>query len=110
MANSGLQTFWSDLVNAGVDLVLNGHDHDYERFAPMDASGKLDNANGLREIVVGTGGRSLRSFSAIQPNSLARNSSTYGVLKLTLHAGSYDWQFVPQAGKTFADSGSGVCH
>jgi len=105
-----LKTFWQDLYNAGVELVLNGHDHDYERFAPQNVNGNLDSTNGIREIVVGTGGKSHESFTTVLTNSEVRNSDTFGVLKLTLRPGVYDWQFVPIAGKTFTDSGSTPCH
>jgi acid phosphatase type 7 len=102
---------WDALDAAGADVVLSGHDHDYERFAPQTSSGVAPPAGGgIREFVVGTGGRSLRAFGTIRANSEVRNSDTYGVLKLTLHASSYDWQFVPEAGKTFSDSGTGNCH
>ena len=102
-------TFWRDLYGAGVDVVLNGHDHDYERFAPQDPSGRLDTAHGIREFVSGTGGAHLESLAVRQPNSEAL-SQTFGVLALTLHPSGYDWRFVPQAGKTFTDSGRAACH
>ncbi|HTC94227.1 MAG TPA: metallophosphoesterase [Terriglobales bacterium] len=106
-----MKPFWQDLYAANADIVINGHDHDYERFAPQDPDGKLDNARGIREFVVGSGGKnSHRVFGDTKPNSEARNADTYGVLKLTLHAKSYDWEFVPEEGKTFKDSGSGNCH
>jgi hypothetical protein len=91
--------------------VLNGHDHDYERFAPQDAYGVYDPARGIPEIVVGTGGRSQTAFNGIAGNSLVRSNIAFGVLKLTLHANAYDWQFVPdgQSG-AFLDSGSASCH
>ncbi|CAN5874960.1 hypothetical protein BH18ACT11_BH18ACT11_00980 [soil metagenome] len=101
---------WDALYVAGAEVVLNGHDHDYERFAPQTPSGEADPAQGIREFVVGTGGNSLYAFLPPQPNSQVRNVHTYGVLKLTLHSGSYEWQFVPEAGKTFTDSGSDSCH
>lgn len=101
--------FWRVAAAAGVEIVLNGHDHDYERFAPMDANG-APSATGVREFVVGTGGYNLNPFRATQPNSAVRNNSTFGVLELTLHAASYDWQFVPIAGQTFTDRGHGSCH
>lgn len=72
--------------------------------------GAADPVHGIREIVVGTGGRNHTPLGTPVPNSEVRNTDTYGVLKLTLHARSYDWEFVPEAGKTFTDSGSGVCH
>jgi len=101
---------WDALYAAGADVVLSGHDHDYERFAPQKSSGEADSTRGIREFVVGTGGRSLRAFGTIRANSEVRNFDTYGVLKLTLHASSYEWQFVPEADKTFSDSGTGNCH
>jgi len=101
--------FWKALYAGGADVVLNGHDHDYERFAPMTPAGARDDARGIREFVVGTGGAHYESWSTVKPNSLVR-SQTFGVLKMTLGAGSYDWQFVPVAGKTFTDKGTGYCH
>ncbi len=101
---------WDALYAANVDVVLNGHDHAYERFAPQDPSGVANSARGIREFVVGTGGADLRPFETIQPNSEVRNADTHGVLRLTLQATSYDWEFVPAAGKTFTDSGSASCH
>jgi hypothetical protein len=101
---------WDALYAGGADVVLSGHDHDYERFAPQTSSGVADPTRGIREFVVGTGGRSHRAFGTIRANSEVRNSDTYGVLKLTLYTSSYEWQFVPEAGKTFSDSGSGSCH
>ena len=92
-------------------MILNGHEHVYERFAPQTPGAAADSATGIRQFTVGTGGRSHYTFSAtIQPNSQVRNGSTYGVLKLTLRATGYDWQFVPVAGATFTDSGTGSCH
>ena len=103
--------FWEDLYYAGADLVINGHDHDYERFVPMNPRGAADLTYGLREFVVGTGGKDLTPFaSTIQPNSVVRDASTYGVLKLSLHDAGYDWQFVPVAGGTgFTDAGMANC-
>jgi 3',5'-cyclic AMP phosphodiesterase CpdA len=103
--------FWTDLYNAGADLVLSGHDHDYERFAPMDANGNADPTKGMREFVVGTGGKNYYPLdTTFAPTSEAHMADVFGVLKLTLHATSYDWQFIPEAGKSFTDSGSGQCH
>ena len=98
------------MYNNNADVVVAGHDHDYERFAPQRPDGTLDTARGIREFVVGTGGTSLRPFDNIEPNSQVRNASTHGVLKLTLQPTSYEWKFVPVAGKTFTDSGSKSCH
>jgi len=101
---------WDALYQYNADVILNGHEHIYERFAPQNPSGGADNARGIREFIVGTGGRSHYTFGTIQPNSEVRNSNSYGVLKLTLSASGYSWQFVPVAGATFTDSGSGSCH
>ncbi|MBA2380976.1 MAG: metallophosphoesterase, partial [Chloroflexi bacterium] len=101
--------FWNRLHAAGADLIVNGHDHDYERFAPQDPGGTEDRAAGIREIVVGTGGGVLRSFHAIAANSEFRQAGTYGVLRLTLHPFNYDWEFLPLSGD-IADSGSTPCH
>jgi acid phosphatase type 7 len=102
--------FWTTLYEGGADVVLSGHDHDYERFAPQTPLGKADPAYGVRQFVVGTGGRSHYSIAAIKPNSQVRNDDTFGVLELTLHAASYGWRFVPEAGRSFTDSGTGTCH
>ena len=99
--------FWTALYAAGADVVINGHDHDYERFAKQRPSGEAS-SDGIREFVVGTGGAERRPFANIKANSQVRNATTFGVLKLTLHATSYDFRFVPQAGKTFTDSRTGV--
>ncbi|HSS97293.1 MAG TPA: metallophosphoesterase, partial [Terriglobales bacterium] len=106
-----MKPLWDVLYHAGADVVINGHDHDYERFALQDPEGKSDPEHGIREFVVGSGGKnSHRKMGATKPNSEVRNDDTFGVLKLTLHAKRYDWEFVPEAGKTFKDSGSGTCH
>lgn len=106
-----MKPFWDVLYQAGAEIVISGHDHDYERFAPQTPEGKADADRGIREFVVGSGGKnSHRKFGNPQPQSEARNDDAFGVLKLTLHATSYDWEFVPEAGKTFTDSGSGKCH
>ncbi|MDT5052152.1 MAG: hypothetical protein QOF66_518, partial [Mycobacterium sp.] len=109
-ASSNMRKLWQVLYDYNADLVLEGHDHTYERFAPQNALAGLDTARGLRSFIVGTGGANHTSFTTVAANSEVRNSSTYGVLKLTLHATSYAWQFVPEAGKTFTDSGSASCH
>ena len=101
--------FWQALYDYNADVVVNGHDHDYERFAPQDPNGNLDLAQGIREFVSGTGGAGTRSFGATRPNSEVRDANTLGVLKFTLHPTSYDWQFVPVSGGTFTDSGSEAC-
>ena len=101
--------FWKVLYAAGVDVVLNGHDHHYERFALQTPQGKPDTQKGIREFVVGTGGKNLYRIMDSQPNSEVKNNDTYGVLKLTLHPRSYDWKFVPIAGQSFTDAGSESC-
>jgi hypothetical protein len=104
------EALWQALYDGNADVVLNGHDHDYERFAPQDPLGRADAVRGIREFVVGTGGETLYPFTNIRPNSELRRTGVFGVLKLTLHATSYDWQFISAAGNTFTDSGTGACH
>jgi Calcineurin-like phosphoesterase len=101
--------FWQALYDFGADVVLVGHEHNYERFGLQTAGGVAD-ANGIRQFVVGTGGKSHYGFGAAIANSEVRNSTTFGVLKLTLHPTGYNWQFVPEAGGTFSDIGSTACH
>jgi Calcineurin-like phosphoesterase len=105
-----LKQLWEDLYAAHADLVLAGHEHSYERFALQDPAGNSDPIRGIREIVAGTGGRSHDLLGFATPNSEVREWDTYGVLKLTLSPGKYTWEFIPEEGKTFRDSGSGVCH
>ena len=106
--SSWVRPLWDVLYQYGADVVLNAHDHDYERFAPQNANGQAD-PRGIREFVAGTGGGVLYPVISRKPNSEAQNSNTWGVLKLTLHAFSYDWEFIPVAGQTFRDSGSANC-
>jgi hypothetical protein len=106
--NTTVKPLWNILYAYRADVVVNGHDHDYERFARQTPGG-VRTIRGIREFVVGTGGRSHYAWSTIKTNSLARNNTTYGVLKLTLHSTSYSWKFVPIAGKTYTDSGSTAC-
>jgi hypothetical protein len=108
--NTATGPLWQALYAAGADVVLNGHNHQYERFAPQDPNGSADPANGIREFVVGTGGAGLYAFATPQPNSEVRNATANGVLELTLHQDSYAWSFKPVAGATFTDSGSSTCH
>ena len=105
-----VKPLWEDLYDADVDVVLNGHDHNYQRFAPQDPNGKADPQRGIREFVVGTGGRSHYSILGPIANSEVYNDETYGVLKLTLRPESYEWRFLPVEGETFTDSGSARCH
>jgi hypothetical protein len=108
-SSGSFSPFWDALAAVGADVVLAAHDHLYERFAPQTSSGAAD-PNGIRQFVVGTGGRSHYQAGTARANSLVRNSDTFGVLALTLHASSYDWQFVPEAGRSFSDTGSASCH
>ena len=109
-STTSVQPIWQALYDAGAELVINGHDHDYERFAPQTPGGASDPTRGIIEIVAGTGGKNHYAFGAALPNSVARNADTFGVLKLTLNAASFSWQFVPEAGRTFTDGGSASCH
>lgn len=108
-SDSSYVAFWQALVDADADLVLVGHDHDYERFAPQDARGRRDLERGIREFVVGTGGKNLRPFTRVSPNSEARDATSLGVLELTLGADAYEWRFRAAVG-SFTDSGSASCH
>jgi hypothetical protein len=106
---SGVIPFWLDLYNAGADVVINGQDYFYERFAPQDPGGSPDTARGIREFEVGTGG-----YATSMPATIAANNEAitdnFGVLKLTLGPDSYIWDFIPAPGYTFRDHGSGNCH
>ena len=108
--NASVQPFWERAYNAQADVVLSGHSHNYERFAPMNAQGNRDDARGIREFIVGTGGAFFTGISSARPNSQVRQNNTFGILRLTLHPSSYNWEFVPEAGRTFNDSGSDTCH
>jgi chitodextrinase len=101
---------WNLLYNAGVELVLNGHDHNYQRYYPMRPDGTRDDARGIQEIIVGTGGRSHYTTIRTDSRRAVASGDTFGVLKLTLRSSSYHWQFVPEAGRTFTDSGTRNCH
>ncbi|HKG52862.1 MAG TPA: DNRLRE domain-containing protein [Anaerolineales bacterium] len=109
-AANNTQVIWQILYNHDVDVILNGHDHIYERFAPQMPDGTPDTERGIREFVVGTGGANLTEIESIAANSEVLNNDTFGILKLTLHPASYDWQFVPETGNTFKDSGTEKCH
>jgi acid phosphatase type 7 len=115
--DDAMRPTWQLLYQAGADVVLSGHEHNYERFAPQDPSGEPDPKHGIREFVVGTGGASHYPFGQSLPTSEIRNADTYGVLALTLRPTGYDWTFVPADsvgggpdGKAFTDSGSAACH
>ena len=117
-SNPAMGALWSDLVDAQAELVLNGHDHDFEGFAPLDGNGNLD-PEGVREFVVGTGGDSHYTFAksgVAVPGSQVRIENAYGVLRLTLKADGYDWRFVPVPGAKISPEqlqkarGSDTCH
>jgi len=106
-----LDTLYRDLYDGGVDVLLAGHDHDYERFQPLDPSGRADAAHGIRNFVVGTGGRNLRRGTlAPRPITEAANDETLGIIRLSLEPGVYSWTFIPIPGETFTDSGRSSCH
>jgi hypothetical protein len=107
--DNDLDDFWKILYDAGADVIVNGHDHDYERFAPQDPDAVEDRVKGIREFVAGTGGTVLRPFEKLAANSELRAAGIYGVLKFTLHPSSYEWQFIPTTG-SFSDSGGAHCH
>ncbi len=110
-ANDRTLPFWEDLYAAGAEIILNGNLHFYERFHPQDPQGNLDAANGIVEFIVGTGGKSLGSMGSISaPNHAAGSNQDFGVLRLTLRDGGYDWEFVPEGPSSFADSGSASCN
>ena len=108
--NGFMSAIWTDLYAAGADLVLNGHEHDYERFAPQDASGERDDLNGVREFVVGTGGKNHMTFKTAKENSELRDTSSFGFLDLTLGDAGYSWRFVSDPPGGLSDSGTGTCH
>ena len=101
--------FWQALYDGNADLILNGHDHAYERFAPQDPGGNVDQVRGIREFIAGTGGHSHQKSVFPEPNSEFRDARDFGVVRLTLHPTTYDWAFVTEGG-VVADSGSGACH
>jgi hypothetical protein len=108
--NASTAPLWDALAASGAELVLSGHDHDYERFAPQTSAAVADPAKGMRQFVVGTGGKNHYALTTLKPNTQVQNVDTYGVLKLTLHPTSYDWVFMPEQGKPFTDSGTQQCH
>ena len=107
---TALQAFYQDIYDAGVDILLEGHDHIYERMQPIDPTGAVDTTYGVRQFTVGTGGAALQSYNGSFPATVTGSGTTFGVLKLTLHPTSYDWVFLPIAGQTYTDSGSAAVH
>jgi hypothetical protein len=107
--NPSVRDFWRLLHQAGADLILVSHEHAYERYAPQDPDGRADLLGGMRQIIVGTGGATLSPFVSVRPNSQFRLSGVAGVLRLTLHATGYDWEFIAVDGAV-RDSGSDRCH
>lgn len=101
---------WEVLHAAGVEVVLNGHEHIYERFAPQTPDGALDEATGIRQFTVGTGGANHTEVRTVAPHSEVREATAFGVLTMTLRPDGYDWKFVPTQGDTFTDTGTGRCH
>lgn len=108
--NSATAAFWNALYQYNADVILVGHDHTYERFGPQTPGAVADPLRGIRQFVVGTGGKSLYPFPTVRANSQKRHNGTYGVLEMTLKPTSYAFKFRPEAGKTFTDTGSGNCH
>jgi hypothetical protein len=107
---SQLRPLWQTFYDAGGELVLTGHSHFYERYARQDPQERPDPARGIRQIIAGTGGRNVYGVGSVEPTSEVRGERTFGVIRLALHASSYDWQFVPEPGKTFTDAGTDSCH
>ena len=107
---TAVRPLYQALYDHHADVVLNGHNHMYERFALQNPQGAADPSRGIREFVVGTGGNNLETVKQVQPNSEVRRTGTFGVIKLTLADDSYTWEFVPEAGKSFTDSGTTSCH
>lgn len=105
-----MSAIWQALYDAGVDVVVSGHDHDYERFSPQTASGQIDWTQGIREFVVGTGGKSHLPFQNTVPNSEVRDETTFGVLLFKLFDDHYEWKFLPTRPNGFTDSGQAFCH
>jgi hypothetical protein len=106
--NPGMEDMWEILESNHTDIILNGHDHIYERFSKQDEKGNIT-SRGITEFVVGSGGRNLYKYSTIKPNSVVHENTVFGVLKMTLHADSYDWEFLSVWGD-FTDKGTGKCN
>ena len=111
--------FWDTLYAHGAELILSGHEHNYERFAPQTPDGTADLTNGIRQFVAGTGGGGYDTLATTPTANSEVSTTEHGLLKLTLTPGAYQWQFIPTSGPlgetnpstfTFTDSGSGSCH
>jgi hypothetical protein len=108
--NTFMSDLYQDLYDAGTDVLLSGHSHDYERFAQQNNASQLDTQHRIRQFVVGTGGAFFTGLGTRHANSRASQNRTFGVLSLTLHSSSYDWRFQPEAGRTWTDNSSTACH
>lgn len=106
----GIKTFWDIASAYNAEIVVNGHDHHYERFAPLGRNGIIDSASGIREFIAGTGGAWLFDLGDPLPATQARDNTTHGVIKFTLYPNRYTWEFIPVEGEAFEDSGSDTCH
>lgn len=109
-SNPSLEPIWEALYEAGADVVLNGHEHLYERFAPQRPDGTADAVRGIRQFTIGTGGRERYGFGAPHPNSEYRDDNTYGILKLELQPDGYRWEYVVTEPGARGDRGEGKCH
>src|SRR3954447_15740365 len=109
-AEPRVQPLFQDLYDADAEILLTGHDHIYDRFAPSRPDQTVDNARGVQQFIIGTGGRDLSGLGPDNPNSQVRDNDTFGVLRLTLHPTSYDWQVVPADANGFTDAGTRQCH
>jgi acid phosphatase type 7 len=109
-SQDNVRPIWDALYPAGVDLVLNGHDHIYERFAPQRPDGSYDPGHGIREFTAGMGGVGHHQAVTVAPNSQVEHEESFGVLTMTLRRGGYDWHLVTQPRGTTADSGAARCH
>jgi hypothetical protein len=108
--NEATRRLWQVLAEQGAEIVLTGHDHNYQRYAPQTSDGTRDDARGIRQFVVGTGGKNHYPLGTPPPNVEAFNDETFGILQLTLRPTGYDWTFIPIAGQSFTDTGNGTCH
>jgi hypothetical protein len=105
-----VRDLFAALYEGDAEVVMTGHDHNYERFAPQDPLGTHDPVRGIRQFVVGTGGTGNRGVDSPAPNSESRYNDTFGILELSLYPDGYEWEYLPEAGSTFKDVGIGTCH